>query len=140
MKDIIKKMESNLNELKIAYAEEERNKYENKEHKHFEIGSIVSNGYFIGVVKWSHNTAIDCPYQKGMMGVDILNGERGFGCFKRDEFNLVEDDYYLSKYSLKVELTGIEIEDIKYSLRRTNPSQTTAKLLCILDNFHKGKK
>jgi len=136
MKELIEKMELDLKQLKVAYEAEELSKYENKEHKHFEIGSIVSNGCHTGIVRWTKNEAIGCPYAKGMMGVEILSGNRGFGCFKRDEFNLVNDSYYNTKYHIQLALTGLEIDDIMYSLTRANASTSTTKLIKILESVH----
>jgi hypothetical protein len=63
----------------------------------------------------------------------------GFGSFRRDEFESVNDTYYSTTHKVKINLTGLEIEEIKYSLgyRNFNPNKSKTKLLDVLDSFHK---
>lgn len=135
MKEIIEKLEAQLKELKEVYENEQRIKYEEHEHKHFEKGDIVTNGDKIVVVEWTENKVIGCEYEKGYFGGSIINGDRGFSTFKRDEFSIVTDDYYTKQHEISLTLTGLEIEEIKYSLgwRNMNSNKSKSKLLDCLD-------
>jgi hypothetical protein len=138
MKEQIEKLEAQLKELREVYENEQQIKYENQEHRHFEKGDVVTDGNYICVVEWTENKGIDKPYEKGYMGASIINGSRGFGTFKRDLFNKVEDPYYLSSHKIEIELTGIEIEEVKYSLgwRNMNTNKSKTKMLDVLDAAH----
>ena len=135
MKEQIEKLEAQLKELKAVYENEQKIKYENSEHKHFEKGDIVTNGDRIVIVEWTENKGIGCEYEKGYFGGSIINGRRGFGTFKRDEFELVTDEYYRKKHHISITLTGIEIEEVKYYLgwRNVNPNKSKTKMLDCLD-------
>ena len=138
MKEQIQKLEAQLKELKDVYEAEQKTKYENQPHKHFEKGDIVSNGKDIVIVEWTENNACGMPYEKGYMGGSIINGNRGFGSFKRDEFEIINDPYYKSNHTLTFSLTGLEIEEIKYSLgwRNCNPNKSKSKMLDLLEAVH----
>lgn len=135
MKQQIEKLEAQLKELKEVYENEQRIKYEASEHKHFEKGNIVTNGDRVVIVEWTENKGIGCEYEKGYFGGSIINGHRGFGTFKRDEFEIVADEYYKKEHHISITLTGLEIEEIKYSLgwRNMNPNKSKSKLLDCLD-------
>lgn len=96
MKEQIEKLEAQLKELKEVYENEQKTKYESQPHKHFEKGDIVTDGNQIVIVEWTENNACGMPYEKGYMGGSIINGNRGFGSFKRDNFEVVSDAYYKS--------------------------------------------
>lgn len=134
----IKALEKSLDALKKAYEKEQLKEYEEKEHKHFNDGDLVVSGEVIGVVEWSENIAIGCNYSKGYMGVNLQSGNRGFAVLKRDEFELVTDGYYKKIHAIVIELTGLEIEELKYTLgwRNCNPNKTKSKVLDILDSIH----
>lgn len=135
MKEQILKLEAQLKELKAVYENEQRVKYETSEHMHFEKGDIVTNGDTIAVVEWTENKGIGCEYEKGYFGGSIINGSRGFSTFKRDEFEIVTDEYFTKQHQLLITLTGLEIEEIKYSLgyRNCNPNKSKSKMLDYLD-------
>jgi hypothetical protein len=135
MKQQIEKLEAQLKELKEVYENEQKAKYEASEHKHFEKGDIVTNGDRIVVVEWTENKEIGCEYEKGYFGGSIINGNRGFSTFKRDEFSIVTDTYYTKQHEISITLTGLEIEEIKYSLgwRNCNPNKSKTKMLDCLD-------
>jgi hypothetical protein len=135
MKEQIEKLEAQLKELKRVYENEQKLRYEASEHKHFEKGDIVTDGNHIALVEWTENKGIGAPYEKGYMGASIINGHRGFGTFKRDDFELVSDPYYKSTHTLTISLTGLEIEEIKYSLgpKNCNPNKSKTKMLDCLD-------
>lgn len=135
MKEQIEKLEAQLKELKEVYEKEQKQKYEVSEHKHFEKGDIVTDGNYVAVVEWTENTGIDCQYEKGYMGASIINGNRGFGTFKRDDFQSVKDEYYKAIHNVSIQLSGLEIEEIKYSLgwRNCNPNKAKSKFLDVLD-------
>ena len=94
MKEQILKLEAELKALKDVYEYEQKKMYENSKHKHFEKGDIVTNGDKIVIVEWTENKGIGCDYEKGYFGGSIINGRRSFGTFKRDEFEIVADEYY----------------------------------------------
>jgi len=135
MKKQIEKLEAQLKELKEVYENEQRAKYEASEHKHFEKGDIVTNGDRIVVVEWTENKGIGIEFEKGYFGGSIINGNRGFGIFKRDVFSIVTDDYYTKEHQITIALTGLEIEEVKYSLggRNCNPNKSKTKMLDCLD-------
>lgn len=140
MKEQIKKLEEQVAELKAAYEKEEKEKYENQEHRDFLKGDIVTDGTNVGIVDWTENMAINCPHKRGYMGVHIISGRRGFAApCKRDEWMHVDDPYYTTKHILKLELTGLELEELKYSLgyRNVNPNNTKTLLLDILTSMHR---
>lgn len=131
MKEQIRKLEAQLKELKEVYENEQIAKYETSEHKHFNKGDIVTDGNIIAVVEWTENKGIGCEYEKGYFGGSIINGHRGFSTFKRDEFGIVSDEYFTKKHQLLITLTGLEIEEIKYSLgpRNCNHNKSKSKML-----------
>ena len=135
MKQQIEKLEAQLKEQKEVYENEQKVKYEISEHKHFEKGDIVTNGDTIAVVEWTENKYIGCEYEKGYFGGSIINGRRGFTTFRRDEFEIVTDEYFAKQHQLSITLTGLEIEEIKYSLgyRNCNPNKSKTKMLDCLD-------
>ena len=139
MEDQIKELESQVKKLKEAYQVEQRNSYENKPHKNFNEGDIVTNGSNIGVVGWTENKACFCPLDKGYMGISLINGSRGFlGFAKRDEYEIVSDGYYNNTHSVILTLTGLEVEELKNTLgyRNCNPNKTKLRLLDLLDALH----
>ena len=139
MEKEIKEMESQIKKLKEAYQVEQKNAYENKPHKDFKEGDIVTNGNNIGIVGWTENKACNCPLESGYMGISLINGSRGFLAFaKRDEYKIVSDEYYINTHSVVLALTGLEIEELKYTLgqRNYNPNKTKSKLLDLLDVLH----
>ena len=72
------------------------------------------------------------------MGISIINGSRGFlACAKRDEYDIVNDLYYTQNHSINIQLTGLEIEELKYTLgyRNMNPNITKSKILDVLDSI-----
>lgn len=136
MKDQIERLENQVKELKLAYENDQKARYESMQHKHFDVGNLVTDGEQIGVVGWTENKACDCPYESGYMGVSLINGNRGFLAFaKRDEWEVCEDSYYAETHKLEIKLTGFEIEEIKYSLggRNVNPNKAKTKILDALD-------
>ena len=135
MRQQIEKLEAQLKELKEVYENEQKLKYENQPHKHFEKGDIVTDGNYIVVVDWTENNYCGMPYERGYMGGSIINGNRGFRSFKRDDFEIVNDPYYKGEHKIKITLTGLEIESIKYSLgnRNVNPTKSKTKILDCLD-------
>lgn len=135
MREQIEKLEAQLKELKSVYETEQKTKYELSQHKHFDFGDIVTNGTTIVVVEWTENKVIGCEYEKGYFGGSIINGSRGFAIFKRDEFEIMLDNYFKKEHQVTITLTGLEIEDIKYSLgyRNCNPNKAKTKLLDCLD-------
>lgn len=135
MKQQIEKLEARLKELKEVYENEQKIKYESQSHKHFEKGDIVTNGDRIVVVEWTENKGIGCEYEKGYFGGSIINGNRGFSTFKRDEFSIVTDIYFTKQHEISINLTGLEIEEIKYPLgwRNCNPNKSKTKMLDCLD-------
>ena len=135
MKEQIEKLEAQLKELKEVYENEQRVNYETQPHKHFEKGDIVTNGNMVVVVEWTENKAINCEYEKGYFGGSIINGNRGFSSFKRDEYEIVTDEYYKKEHEISIKLTGLEIEEIKYSLghRNCNSNKSKSKMLDCLD-------
>jgi hypothetical protein len=137
MKEQIKKLEDQLKELKQAYTDEQKIQYESSKHKHFEKGDVVTDGSDILIVEWTENNAIEISYDKGYMGCSRINKRRGFCTFKRDEFSLVEGDYYSKPHLFEIILTGFQIEDIKYCLgeRNVNPNKTKTKFLDALDRL-----
>ena len=139
MKEQIEKLEVQLQELKKVYEIEQRIRYELSEHKHFDKGQIVTNGKKIGIVEWTSNQSCDCAYEKGYMGLQLITENRGFLCFaKRDEWEVVDDNYYLQTHKIEIELTGLEIEEIKYSLggRNINPNKSKSKILDYFNTIH----
>ena len=140
MKEQIEKLEAQLKELRQVYENEQKTKYEAQPHKHFEKGDIVTDGNYIALVEWTENNGIGMPYEKGYMGASIINGNRGFGTFKRDDFEIVSDPYYKDTHEITISLTGLEIEEVKYSLgsRNCNPNKSKTKMLDLLDTVHKG--
>jgi len=139
MKEQIQELEIQLKKLKEAYDIEQKIAYENKPHKHFDEGDIVTNGKHIGIVGWTENKVCDCPYDKGYMGISKINDNRGFlGFAKRDEYEIVNDEYYTQLHKIEIELTGLEIEELKYTLgwRNMNPNKTKSKMLDLLDAVH----
>ena len=138
MKEEIKKLEENLKELKKAYEQKQKEDYENKKHKNFKKGDLVTNGAETGIVGWTENKACDCPKEKGYMGISLITGSRGFKAFaKRDEYTLVKDKYYDKIHKVKIELTGIEIEELKYTLgyRNCNSNKVKSRMLDYLDTL-----
>ena len=139
MKEQIQELENQLKKLKEAYEAEQQKAYESKTHKHFEEGDIVTNGKDIGVVGWTENNGCNCPYDKGYMGISLITGNRGFMAFaKRDEFEIVTDDYYTRQHKIEIELSGLEIEELKYTLgwRNLNPNNTKSNMLDLLEAVH----
>ena len=140
MEQIIENLEKQLAELKKAYGQEQKKAYENRMHKQFKKGDWVTDGNHIGVVGWVENKALDCPGWKGYMGVDLKNGSLGFIAFtKRDEWKLLEGSllaYYTRKTKIEIELTGADINRLKYQLggRNVNPSKIKSKFLDLLDS------
>ena len=135
----INELGNQLKKLKAAYEIEQKSAYENRDHKHFNKGDIVTNGTDTGVVGWTENNACNCPYNKGYMGISLISGNRGFMAFaKRDDFDIVVDKYYSDNHNIRIELTGLEIEELKYTLgyRNMNPNKTKSKLLDLLDAIH----
>lgn len=135
MKEQIEKLEAQLKELKEVYKNEQKAKYEASEHKHFEKGDVVTNGDEVVVVEWTENKLIGCEYEKGYFGGSIINGNHAFSTFKRDDFSIVTDTYYTKQHKISIILTGLEIEEIKYSLgwRNCNPNKSKTKMLDCLD-------
>ena len=140
MEQIIKKLEDQIAELKKAYKQKQTEAYENSSHKWFNVGDWVTDGKHIGIVGWTENEACNCPRDKGYMGVDLKNGSLGFIAFtKRDEWELLKGSllaYYTRKTKIEIELTGEEINRLKYHLggRNGNPSKIKSKLLDLLDS------
>ena len=137
MKELITELEEKIKQLKKAHEEEEKSKYKQQPHKDFSKGDIVSNGTVIGVVEWTENKGCNCPHEDGYMGINIINGNRGFSAFeKRDEYEKVNDPYYTDFHKMIFHLTGLEIEELKYSLgpSNCNPNKTKSKILDILNS------
>lgn len=141
MKEQIEKLEAQLKELKKVYEDKQRIKYEASEHKSFKNGDIVTNGNIVAIVEWIENKLIGCQYEKGYFGGSIVNGNRGSGVFKRDEFELVADEYYKKEHQILISLTGLEIEEIKYYLKNKNfnSNDTKSNILNCLDAVHQTK-
>jgi hypothetical protein len=64
----------------------------------------------------------------------------GFSTFKRDEFEIVIDEYFRKVHQVSIMLTGIEIEELKYSLssKNCNQNRSKIKLLNCLDAIRYG--
>jgi len=137
LKEQIEKLEEQLRQFKKSYEEQETLNYRNQTHKHFEEGDIVTNGNYVVKVEWLDNKAVGMPYEHGYMGATILNNSLGFGTFRRDEFELVKDNYYTKEHEIKLYLTGTEIERIKHYLhsRNMNPSKAKDKLWDVFDGI-----
>lgn len=138
MKKEIEQLESILAELKREYEIQERLNYENATHKAFKEGDIVKKGDQVGIVGWVENMAINCPEKSGFMGVSLITGSRGFMApARRDEWELVIDPYYKNSFEVKIELTGLEIEDLLYYIGpcNFNPNEAKSKLIDILKTF-----
>lgn len=138
MKKEIEQLENSLSELKRKHELQERLEYESSVHKVFEEGDIVKKGDLIGVVGWIENNAINCPRKAGYMGVSLITGTRGFlAPTRRDEWELVNDSYYTNTYNLKLELTGLEIEDLFYYIGpiNFNSNEAKSKLINVLRSF-----
>lgn len=134
----IKKLEESLKELKESYEKDKRLAYENSPHKDFSKGDIITNGKDVGIVEWTENMSCSTPYESGYMGVQIITNRRGFLAFaKRDEWDKVTDPYYLGTNKIEIELTGLEIEELKYTIgpRNFNPNKTKTKILDTLDKL-----
>ena len=143
MKEQIEELKNKVKEIETAYALEQKQSYENKPHKHFDKDDLVSDGKRVGVVGWTENKVCNCPYESGYMGVSLISDSRGFLAFaKRDDWYKVDETYYKSKHLLVIELTGLEIEDLKYKLggRNVNPCEAKTKLLDHLDHIGQCKK
>jgi len=142
MTDQIKKLEEALKELKETHATQEKKEYESKTHKTFSSGDIVTNGNTVGVVGWTENKLIGCEYDKGYMFLNYITNPRGGGVVKRDDFDLVTDPYYTKTHVMQFALTGLEIEELKYSLgyRNCNPNPTKDKIYSVLDCFQFTKE
>lgn len=140
MKKQIEKLEHQLKELKEAYNVQEQKIYESKEHKYFEKNDIVKKDKKTGVVEWTENKSCNCPYERGYMGVRLLSGGGGFiAPTRRDDWEKVvgpEYHYYVKLHNIKLQLTGLEIENIKhtYGGRNINSSKAKIKLLDALDS------
>lgn len=138
MKLEIDELERNLVELKRKYELQERLDYESATHKAFAEGDIVKKGDVVGIVGWTENKAINCPKNAGYMGVSLITGTRGFlAPTRRDEWELVNDPYYTNPYEVKLELTGLEIEDLLYYIGPSNfnPNPAKQKLIDLLKSF-----
>lgn len=138
MKLEIEQLERNLVELKRKYEVQERLDYENTVHKVFKEGDIVSKGDMFGIVGWTENKAINCPENAGYMGVSLITGTRGFlAPTRRDEWDIVTDPYYINNHEIKIELTGLEIEDLLYYIGPVNfnTNATKSKLINLLKSF-----
>lgn len=139
MEQAIKDLEQQVEVLKNAYKQKQREEYESSLHKSFEVGDWVTNGKHVGVVEWIENKARDFLRDDGYMGVDLKNGSLGFRAgTKRNMWDLLEGDlrkYYTENMTIEIELTGEDINRLKYDLgsRNINPSTIKTKLLDILD-------
>lgn len=124
----IEQLEQSLVELKRQYEIKERLDYEKSPHKAFKEGDFVKKGDVIGIVGWVENKASNLPEHAGYMGVSLITGTRGFMApARRDEWDLVDDRYYKNIYELKMELTGLEIEDLLYCIGPSNFNFNAAK-------------
>lgn len=135
MKKEIEQLENSLAELKRKHELQERLDYESAAHKVFQEGDIVKKGDMIGIVGWIENNAINCPGHAGYMGVSLITGTRGFlAPARRDEWDIVNDPYYTNNYQIKIELTGLEIEDLLYYIGppNFNPNVAKSKLINLL--------
>lgn len=138
MKKEIEQLEIILAELKREYETQERLNYENATHKVFKEGDIVKKGNQIGIVGWVENGAISCPEKSGYMGISLITGTRGFMApARRDEWELVSDPYYKNSFEVKIELTGLEIEDLLYCIGppNFNPNPAKSKLIDLLKSI-----
>lgn len=138
MKKEIEQLENSLLELKKQYEVNERIDYEKSPHKAFKEGDFVKKGDTVGIVGWVENQAIKCFEDAGYMGVSIITGSRGFlAPTRRDEWDLVDDRYYKNSYELKMELTGLEIEDLLYCIGPSNfnPNKAKSKLIDMLKSL-----
>lgn len=138
MKKEIEQLENSLAELKKKHELQERLDYENAAHKVFQEGDIVRKGDAVGIVGWTENNAINCPHHAGYMGVSLITGTRGFlAPTRRDEWDMVNDPYYRNIYEIKIELSGLEIEDLLYYIGplNFNPNTAKSKLIDLLKSF-----
>ena len=109
-------------------------------HKKFYPGDIVTDGEKVGRVKWTSNSGVGIPFDHGKMGIDIINGNRGFWAgARRNDFNKVPDfiyEYLQTPQKITLELTGEEIEAIfsgYFGLRNVNPDKTRIKMLDVFE-------
>lgn len=128
MQEIIDQLKKNLKELEEQHAVKEYEDYKKQIHKSFKVGEYVRKGQQIGKVYWVENKAMNCVESDGFMAVDLMTGTRGLACFeKRNEWQLVsaeEKNYYDTAHILNIQLTGEQIEDIKYYLNLSNGRST----------------
>jgi len=138
MEKEILELEALLARLKDVYRKQKKEQYENKLHKDFNVGDIVTNGEYIGTVRWTENKVSGYGHDRGYMGIDLISGSRGFlAPVKRDDYKLVADSYYTDLHDISLQLTGLEIEELKYSLK-IDASINKAKdtVLGVLDLVH----
>lgn len=138
MRKEIEQLEKQLIELKKAYEKKEHEDYTKSQHKEFKKGDIITNGIDTGIVGWIENKHMNITADMGYMGVSLISGTRGFASpLKRDEWELVNDPYYMNTHELKLELTGLEIEDLLYYIgpRNFNHNAAKSKLIDLLKSF-----
>ena len=138
MKEIIRALEDQVAQLKKLDERLECEAYENKEHKNFRVGDLVTDGKIVGFVGWIENKCCNCTESQGYMGVDIVNGDLGFiAPVKRDDWALCEDKFYTNGHQVKLCLTGIDIYRLRYDLRgrNVNPSPVKTMIFDLLDKI-----
>lgn len=138
MEKEIQELEEKLAALKSAFNLAQKKAYEAKPHKDFKIGDLVTNGRNMGTVAWTENKNCGYPESDGYMGIDLISGTRGFSApARRDEYELVTDPYFKEFHDIHISLTGLEIEELKYSLgpSNANPNPVKTAVIRILDSF-----
>jgi len=136
MEKEILELEAQLTRLKEAYRKQQKEQYENKLHRNFNFGDIVTDRNIVGMVAWTENKSIGLDHKMGYMGLEIVSGNRGFiAPVKRDDYTLVTDPYYTDIHSITLQLTGLEIEELKYCLGSYS-NKTKDIVLGVLELVH----
>jgi len=143
MKELIEKMEQDLQELKKQWNIQQEKEYRAQEHKDFKKDDYVTNGDIIGIVGWTENKHMNIVHEDGYMGVNIINKKGGFiAPVKRDEFTELETskrEYYENIHTVTFQCNGISIDrfmsEIHYNL---NPFDGKTSLLDSL-NYIRNK-
>jgi hypothetical protein len=134
----IEVLEKELQALKLAHETKEREEYEKQEHKTFNIGDWVVNGVKVGKVGWVENKEMGITEQMGYCGVFLRHGN-GFllAPSKRDEWSLIKGKelaYLNGTHKLEVELTGEQLQELKYLYQNGTQSEATKVFLEALKN------
>ena len=134
----IEKIKKELQALKLAYQEKEKKEYEKQKHKTFKIGDWVVNGVTVGKVGWVENKEMGITEQMGYCGVFLRHGN-GFllAASRRDEWSLIKGKelaYLNGTHKLEVELTGEQLQELRYIYQNGPQSEATTVFLEALKN------